>query len=273
MTKRASKDKPAANGPGQPATQTEVDSLQRGLEILRSFRTGEKSLQLADILERTKIPRLSAQKLLKTLTAHHFLRYLPELGRYEPDVSCFVIGHALRASLPILRVARPIMRALADELGLDVLLASREGMEMMIVEYCSTRADATEFSVGSLVPLARSAVGRAWLWAQKPAIQGEYIERIRAEADTSALGAIPGIYRAFQDLAERGYCLSLGERLQDRHMIATSLIVGGEREVLALAALATAQRLRESTLRDFIASALVDAAARIKNEMPRTGSE
>jgi len=261
--------KHAAQYPGAPPEQAEVDSLQRGLEILRCFRAGEKSLQLTDILERTKIPRLSAQKLLNTLTAHHFLRYLPELDRYEPDVSCFVLGHAMRASLPFLRIARPIMQALAEKLGVDVFLALREGMEMMIVEYCGTRAEAAQFRVGSLVPLAQTAVGRAWLWAQKPAIQGEYIERIRAEADPNALNAIPGIYRAFQDLAERGYCLSLGEWLQDRHAIATPLVTGGGREVLALAAMATDQRLKETPFRDTVAAALVDAAAHIRNELPR----
>ncbi len=263
MTKHGAQDPAAAPAPA------EVDSLQRGLEILRSFRNGEKSLRLADVLERTKIPRLSAQKLLNTLTAHHFLRYLPELDRYEPDVSCFVLGHALRASLPILRVARPVMQALAEKLGVDVFLALREGMEMMIIEYCSTRAEAAEIGVGHLVPLAQTAAGRAWLWAQKPAIQGEYIERIRAEADANALNAIPGIYRAFQDLAERGYCLSLGEWLQDRHAIASPLITGGGREVLALAAIAADQNLKDPLFRDSVAAALVDAAARIKNEMPR----
>jgi IclR family transcriptional regulator, positive regulator for flagellar biogenesis len=207
---------------------------------------------------------------LHTLTAQHFLRYLPELDRYEPDVSCFVLGHALRASLPILRVARPIMQALAEKLGVDVFLALRDGMEMMILEYCSARTEAAEFSVGSLVPLAQTAVGRAWLWAQKPAIQGEYIERIRAEADANALNAIPGIYRAFQDLAQRGYCLSLGEWPQDRHAVATPLIPGGGREVLALAAMAPEPRSKETFFRDTVASALVDAAVRIKSEMPRT---
>ena len=263
-------NKHGAQNPGSPPAQAEVDSLQRGLEILRSFRTGEKSLQLTDILERTKIPRLSAQKLLNTLTAQHFLRYLPELDRYEPDIACFVLGHALRASLPILRVARPIMQALSEELGVSVFLALREGMEMMIVEYCSARAEAAELRVGSLVPLAQTAVGRAWLWAQKPAIQGEYIERIRAEADANALNAVPGIYRAFQDLAERGYCLSLGEVLQHRHAVATPLVPAGGREVFALAPMAAEPRSKETFFRDTVASALVDAAVRIKSEMPRT---
>jgi IclR family transcriptional regulator, positive regulator for flagellar biogenesis len=262
--------KHGAQNPGSLAASAEVDSLQRGLEILRSFRIGEKSLQLADILERTKIPRLSAQKLLNTLSAQHFLRYLPELNRFEPDVSCFVLGHALRASLAILRVARPAMQALAERLGVDVFLASREGMGMMILEYCSARTEGAELSAGHLLPLAQTAVGRAWLWAQKPAIQGEYIERIRAAADTDAVNAIPGIYRAFHDLAERGCCISLDEWPQDRHAVATPLMPAAGREVYALAAIATEPRSKEAYFRDAVGPALVEAAARIKQEMPHT---
>lgn len=252
-----------------PAAAPEVDSLQRGLQILRSFRNGEKSLRLADIIARTKIPRQTAQKLLNTLTAHHFLRRLPELDRYEPDVSCFVLGHALLASLPMLRVSRPAMQALAGKLGVDVFLAVREGMDMMIVEYCSARDEVAELSVGSLVPLAQTAAGRAWLWAQKPAVQGDYIERIRAEADANAVSAIPGIYRAFQELAENGYSLSLGEWMQDLHAIAVPLTPTGGREVFALTALASDQKLKDLLFRGTVASGLLDAAARIKRELPR----
>lgn len=252
-----------------PAAAPEVDSLQRGLHILRSFRNGEKSLRLAEIVARTKIPRQTAQKLLNTLAAHHFLRFLPELDRYEPDVSCFVLGHALLASLPVLRASRPAMQALAGELGVDVFLAAREGMDMMIVEYCSTRDEVAEFSVGSLLPLAQTAAGRAWLWAQKPAVQGDYIERIRAEADPNAISAIPGIYRAFQELAESGYCLSLGEWMRDLHAMAVPLTPTGGREVFALTALASDQKLKDPLFRETVASALLDAAARIKRELPR----
>jgi len=226
-------------------------------------------LRLADIIARTKIPRQTAQKLLNTLTAHHFLRRLPELDRYEPDVSCFVLGHALLASLPMLRVSRPAMQALAGKLGVDVFLAVREGMDMMIVEYCSARDEVAELSVGSLVPLAQTAAGRAWLWAQKPAVQGDYIERIRAEADANAVSAIPGIYRAFQELAENGYSLSLGEWMQDLHAIAVPLTPTGGREVFALTALASDQKLKDLLFRGTVASGLLDAAARIKRELPR----
>ncbi len=249
---------------------TKVDSLQRGLEILRSFRAGETSLRMSDIVERTGISRVSAQKLLNTLTAHHFLRYLPKLDQYEPDVSCFVLGHALRASLPILPVARPIMRELAKKLGIDVALAAREGLQMLVMEYSSARPGVEEASAGTLVPLAQSALGRAWLWAQKPALQGEYIERVMTETGADTPNGIPGLYRAFQDLGERGYCISLGEWTPDRRSIAMPLVLAGGREVLALGAIEAERRHDESFFRETVAAALLEAGARIKRELPRS---
>ena len=251
------------------AQSAEVDSLRRGLEILRCFRFGRKSLTLADVINQTEIPRLTARKLLKTLVAHHFLRYLSDLDRYEPDVSCFVVGHALRASLPIIRVARSLMLELAEKFDIDVFLALREGTEMMIVEYCAEGEETREFGVGTMIPLATSAAGRAWLWAQRPAIQGEFMERLRSETDERDRRAIAGIYRAFQDLTERGYCFSLGEWMHEWHAIATPLVFEGGRDVLALACMTAGPGSKESFLRDTVAPALLEAAAGIRREMAR----
>lgn len=259
------KTKPT-NSAASPA-QADVDSLQRGLEILRSFRAGEKSLRVAEVVARTKVPRLTALKLLNTLTAHRFLRYLPEFDRYEPDVSCFVLGQALRASLPILRAAGPIMRALPGEIEVEVFLASRERLNMMIIEHSGARGEASEFGVGSLVPIARTALGRAWLWAQRPAMQGEFIERIRIEGDEKEVSAIPAIYRAFEDLEERGYCYSVRDWMGERHAVATPLILNGGQEVFALAAAAGNPRSTEAFFRDVVAPTLIQLAGRIKAEM------
>ncbi len=261
---RASVAEPAAAG-----TPSEVDSLQRGLEILRAFRSGENSLRPAEIAARTKIPRTTAHKLLNTLVAHRFLRHLPEPDRYEPDVACFVLGHALRASMPLLRAARPQMQRLASTLGVHVVLATREGLDMLILERCGSGDAPDDTAVGSLVPLAQTALGRAWLWAQRPVVQGGFIERIRAQADPSALGAIPGIYRAFQDLSERGCCLALGDWIEDRQAVAAPLVPGGGREVYALCAVSAERRPMETFLRETAGPALVDAATRIKAELAR----
>ena len=250
------------------AAQTaEVDSLRRGLEILRCFRSGKKFLTLADIVDQTEIPRLTAQKLLKTLVAHRFLRHLSDLDRFEPDVSCFVVGHALRASLPILRVARSRMLELAQKFDVDVFLALREGAEMMVIEYCAGRDETGEFGVGALIPLATTAVGRAWLWAQRPATQGEFMEGLRNETDETDRRAITGIYRAFQDLAERGYCFALGGWMHERHTLATPLVLEGGGDVLALGCMSTGPGSKESFLRDTVAPALLETAAGIRKEM------
>ncbi len=253
----------ASRPTGSQPAQSDVDSLQRGLEILRCFRKGEKSLRLAEIANRTALPRPTAQKLVNTLVAQRFLRHLPEIDRYQPDVSCFVLGHAVRASSVILRIAGPIMRTLAEELEVDILLAKREDAQMMIIESCVTQTEAIEFNPGTMVPIAQTALGRAWLWAQRPKVQGDVIERIRMEADEGEVRAIPLIYRSFLDFAERGYCFTASDWMGDRHTIATPVALPGGRDTYALAAVARKPRSEEAFFRDRVAPALMSAATKI----------
>ena len=48
----------------------EVDSLHRGLEIMRSFRPGESTLSCSEIALRMGLRRATTQRLLDTLVAH-----------------------------------------------------------------------------------------------------------------------------------------------------------------------------------------------------------
>lgn len=248
------------------SAQPEVDSLQRGLEILRSFRGGEKSLRFVDIVARTGLPRLTAQKLVNTLVTQRFLRFLPELDRYEPDVSCLVLGHAVRTGLGVLRVAKPILTTFATNFNVDVLIAKREGIQMLVIEHAGSAPEAMVFAPGTLMPMAQSSLGRAWLSAQRPTAQGEFIERIRSSADEQELRAVPAIYRAFQEFSDFGYHISVSDWWGDWQSVSVPLMMPGGREVLSIAASTRRLSSRDAEFRDRIAPALMHAAGEITAE-------
>lgn len=249
------------------ASGAEVDSLRRGFDILRCFSSGEKALNLVELANRSRTPRSTTQKLVATLTAHRFLRYLPELDRYEPDVSCFVIGQALRSSLPFLRIARPLMASLARSLDVEVLAAVREGNDILLLECCAAREDAPHHRAGTIMPLAASALGRAWLWSQRPAVQAEHLERLRGEGDEMRGRAAAAVYRAFEELERVGYCVSSGDVIHDFHVVATPLALEGTPEVVVLGCATGGPGDKEQFLRERVALALLETAARIRNEM------
>ena len=113
-------------------------------------------------------------------------------------------------------VATPIMAALAERFEMDVLLATRDRLEMLVLEHCrSGAAHGSAPVAGALLPMEVTAIGRAFLWAQSPPLQGELIARIRIESSDKGARSIPGIYRAFQEIEERGFCTVHGEWRRD----------------------------------------------------------
>lgn len=256
--------------PGMPA---ESGALARGLEVLRCFRHNEHTLGLPDVASRLGLSRATTLKLLETLAAHQFLRKARGAERYQPGVSCLVLGQALLSSQALLRIARPVLTDLADEFRLNVVLGTRERLDMLCLEHCVGRgAPRFRHGVGALLSLPATALGRAWLWAQPGGTQGELIEQIRVLADERAKRTIPGLYRAFQEMEEFGFCFSIGEWIRDVHAVATPLIVDGG-ALYSVSCKAIGVEPTQARLRNVIGPALLRAVAAIKDATSRSAVE
>jgi len=196
-----------------PDLRGNVDSLQRGLEILRLFGPDEPSLSVSEIATRIGLPSPTTSRLIETLKASRFVTSLPGTDIVHPGVACHHIGVAQILGDDLRLVAEQPLKSLSNETGSNVCLGVRERTSMLcILEYQPRRNRQSASLEGSKVPIATSAMGRAWLWAQQAQIQAELIQRIRTEAD-SDIGktAMPSVYRAFYDLELHGYCVDTSE--------------------------------------------------------------
>jgi DNA-binding IclR family transcriptional regulator len=243
-----------------------VDSLHRGLEILRAFRPGEFTLRSKEIATKLSLPPATVQSLLDTLVAADFLRYLPAVDAYEPGASCITVGQALRFSMPVLQVAQPILQALATKYDLTVTLATRERLQMLRLVHC-TGESAGIFGVGAgaLLPIASTAMGRAYLWALPSREQAKLIEQIRMQGGESSISAVSGIYGAFQELEERGYCFAITELVKNACAVAAPLILDERAPVLALGAMVSGVKQGELLLQKNVGPELLAAAEQIKS--------
>ena len=147
-------------------------SLQRGIAILRAFRPGTEFLGNGDLSERTGLPRASVSRLAQTLSEAGYLEYCARQRAYRLGAPVLTLGHALRSGSSVLRVATPLMAALARRLRINVGLAVRDGDEMVYLESVRFNAKGSQRSVasGQRVPIELTALGRAWLAA---ATEGE----------------------------------------------------------------------------------------------------
>ena len=89
--------------PGAPRDDAQVDSLRRGLEVLRLFDLRHRKLSLADIARKLDLSRPTTEKLVQTLLSHHFLQATGN-DSYEPHAACLALGRAARKAWPRARL-------------------------------------------------------------------------------------------------------------------------------------------------------------------------
>lgn len=251
-----------------PETQSssQVNSLQRGLDILHQFDGRQALLTHTEISTRLGLPRTTATKLIATLVANNFLRQ-DASGAYGPDVACLALGRAVKRGLPVVQAASPQMARFAEEFGVHVSLMMRERLQMLVLEHAVPSGFRhLGLATGALVPIARSASGRAYLWAQKPALQAELFEVLKDVGTEGAHRFMPGVYAAFQELEGRGFCFMASPVTRQSNSIATPLY---DRDVpsYALAAMSVGGNDTERALIEEIGPRLLQLSAEISRDL------
>lgn len=245
-----------------------VSALERGVAVLRCFDEDRRSLGPTELARLTGIPRPTVTRLATTLVSLGLLR-LERGGEQQFALGAGVLApaRAFLAGLDVRAVARPHMQALAEASGGSVYLALRDGLEMVLIEACRARASmlSARLDVGSRVPLANAALGRAYLSALAAHERANLIESLSLVRGSDWAALALGLNRALADAAQLGYCVSVGEFHREINSVSVAL-TGAAGEVLALncggAAFAfTEQRLRDDTAPRLLAMARAIAEA------------
>ena len=163
-----------------------VTALARGLDVLACFRSGDRSLGNQEIARRCRLPKSTVSRLTYTLTRLGYLHHVDETGKYRLGTATLGLGSVMLSRLDVRQVARPLMQELATFSKAMVSLGTRDKLSMIYVENCRSEAALTlALDVGSRIPLATTAMGRAYLAVVPDIERVDLLERIR-EADPKA---------------------------------------------------------------------------------------
>jgi DNA-binding IclR family transcriptional regulator len=189
-----------------------VQGLARGLSVLRVFRPGESALSNAEIAARTGLPRPTVSRLTRTLTALGYLAYVPRLGRYTLGAGIASLCHSLLAGMPHRIAAHSFLRQVAEATRLPASLGARDQLHMINIETVRhDKAPPARFDLGARIPLATTAMGRAYLFALPEPERNGLLDRVRQEAGRDWRMLKGGIESAFDMLDRRGFCVSAGD--------------------------------------------------------------
>ncbi len=243
---------------GRPDT---VSALERGIAVLRCFDEDTRVLSNTELARRTGIPRPTVTRLATTLVTLGLLKQEREGERFALAAGVLSPARAFLAALDVRGVARPHMQRLAEQFGGSVYLAVRDGLEMVLIEACRARSTmlAARLDVGSRVPMANSALGRAYLAALPQNEREQLIETLRVTKGSEWTALASGLRAALDEARRHGYTISAGEWHPDINSVSVPL-TGPQAEVMALntgggAYLYTPERLRREIAPELLAMA------------------
>ncbi|HVO88290.1 MAG TPA: IclR family transcriptional regulator [Casimicrobiaceae bacterium] len=245
-----------------------VTALARGLEVLACFRGGDTALTNQEIALRCKLPRSTVSRLTMTLTKIGYLIHLEDSGRYRLGTACLALGSSMLARLDVRKIARPMMQELADFSQATVSLGTRDRLSMLYIESCrSSSALALTLDVGSRIPIATSAIGRAWLAATSERERTDVMEQIHELDDVAWPGIKRGIERAIEDYRVLGVTCSFGDWQADVNGIARAFQPGGGLPVMAINVGGPSFNLSQAFLLDEVKPRLLRVIAQLEEAL------
>jgi DNA-binding IclR family transcriptional regulator len=241
-----------------------VTALARGLALLRCFGPADRWLAHQDLARRSGLPQATVSRLTFTLCSLGYLRHRAATGEYALGPAVLTLGFSMLSNFQIGRIARPFMEALAEHTQAAISLGVRHDTSVVYVAHCrSTARLLLGLDVGTRLPFAETAMGRAMWCASTPGMRALIARRLQAEDPVRWPAREAGLRRAEADHAQCGYVGSASEWEQEIAAIGVALDLGDGREPLALTVGGPAARLRGALLHQDFAPALVRAGREI----------
>jgi DNA-binding IclR family transcriptional regulator len=147
------------------SAETHSRSVDRVCAVLGAFTVAAPQLSLAELVERTDLPKATVHRLAGSLVATGFLRH-ERGGRYALGTKLSELGAVARAEMDIAEVCRPVLDTVAQRSDETVMVAipDWEALELTVI---GSRVSHQMLSVMPLVgrhfAISAGAIGKALL--------------------------------------------------------------------------------------------------------------
>ncbi len=184
-----------------------IQSIDRAAELLAAVAAAPEPATAPALADACGLNRSTAWRILATLEHHGLVERDPETSRYRLGVGILRLAVAA-GQAPLVRLAQPILRRLADATGETVNLAVARGLELVYADQVQARHVMAPNWLGHTVPLHATSTGKAFLAALPDAeLEGIALERFTDTTITDAAA----LRAELATVRERGYAVSHGE--------------------------------------------------------------
>ncbi|MCC3652135.1 helix-turn-helix domain-containing protein [Streptomyces sp. S07_1.15] len=244
-----------------------VQSLERGLAVIRTFSAETPELTLTEVAKATGLSRAAARRFLLTLADLGYVRSDGRLFRLTPRV--LDLGYPYLSGLSLAEVAAPHLEQLVATVRESSSAAVLDGEDIVYVSRVPTRRIMTvSISIGTRFPAYATSLGRVLLAGLPPAEREAFLER-------AALARLtPRTITSREDLAAeletvRAQGWSIVDQELELGLISVAAPVHDEqgRVVAAINVSTHASRATPESIRQDLVPVLLDTAAGIEADL------
>lgn len=154
-----------------------VNSLARGLEVIRAFTRAQPRMTLSEIARGTGMTRATVRRFLLTLVREGYAETDGKYFRLKPKV--LELGYAALSSLTFLDVIQPVMTRLAVKVKESCFAAVLDGPDVVYIASATPpdRFVSISVSVGSRAPAHCVSTGRVLVAALPEEQMLQYLEK------------------------------------------------------------------------------------------------
>ena len=226
-----------------------VQSLERGLAVIRAFDGDHRELALSEVARATGLTRAAARRFLLTLVTLGYMSVTD--GRFSLRPRVLELGYAYLSSVSLPEVAEPHMESLVAEVNESSSISVLDDTDVVyIVRVPTRRIMSITLSVGTRLPAYATSMGRVLLAGLPDPELDERLERIDLVRLTARTITDQAPLRATLDaVRQQGYAIVDQELEEGLRSIAVPIRDGSGVVVAALNVSVHASRASVAALR------------------------
>ena len=249
-----------------------VQSLERGLSVLRAFDAEHRDLTLSDVARATDLTRATARRLLLTLAELGYVGLAD--GRFSLRPRVLELGYPYLSSLGLPELALPHMERLVASVNESSSISVLDDADIVyVVRVPTRRIMSITLSVGTRLPAYCTSMGRVLLAGLaddqlEPLLRRTELRALttRTVTDRKALAHLLARVR------RQGYALTDQELEEGLRSIAVPIRDGTGAVAAALNVSVHASRASAALLKRDVLPLLLDTAAAIEDDLRGSGA-
>jgi IclR family transcriptional regulator, KDG regulon repressor len=255
-----------------------VQSIERVASILELVGQNSQGMGIRDLSSILKLPKGTVHRLLSSLAYMGYIRQDPDSKNYFLGLKLLELGNMVTNQLDLIRIAKPVLRRLAEDSGETVHMAILEQNEIVYIDKIESQMNVGGLKmssrVGSRTPANSCAVGKVLLAYSSTDNINRLIQQKGLSRRTQNSITDPALFREHLTLVRKQeYAIDDEENEPGIRCVAAPIFGDKGSAVSAISVSGPAFRVTMELIRETLRKEVMGAASEISQLLGYTGAK